>query len=110
MTLGRSTRVVGHALRDEGRPNYTAAGSYVGSYGDHGKCECGTLFGPGLNQNRIRRLHRLHKEAVAEPNDGPGPDGNHSITGECFACMVGVATGPESHGDGCPFGRRGSGS
>jgi hypothetical protein len=40
-----------------------------------------------------------------EPNDGPGPDGNHVITGECFACMVGVATGPESHGDGCPRAR-----
>lgn len=40
-----------------------------------------------------------------EPNDGPGPDGNHRVTGECFACMVGVATGPESHGEGCPRGR-----
>jgi hypothetical protein len=41
----------------------------------------------------------------AEPNDGPGPDGHHTVTGECFACLVGVATGPESHGDRCPLGR-----
>jgi len=33
--------------------------------------------------------------------DGPGSDGHHIITGECFACMVGVATGPESHGARC---------
>jgi hypothetical protein len=37
-----------------------------------------------------------------EPNDEPGADGHHLITGECFACLVGVATGPESHGDYCP--------
>lgn len=46
-------------------------------------------------------------EAIGiEPNDGPGPDGHHVITGECFACLVGVATGPESHGNRCPLGRR----
>jgi len=36
-----------------------------------------------------------------EPNDGPGPDGHHRVSGECFACLVGVATGPESHGIYC---------
>lgn len=25
---------------------------------------------------------------------------------ECFACMVGVWTGPESHGESCPFRRK----
>lgn len=35
-------------------------------------------------------------------NDGPGWDGRHISTGECFACMVGVATGPESHAEDCP--------
>lgn len=39
--------------------------------------------------------------APSDPNDGPGPDGHHTVTGECFACLVGVATGPESHGDRC---------
>jgi hypothetical protein len=37
-----------------------------------------------------------------DPNDEPGADGHHLITGECFACLVDVATGPESHGDYCP--------
>ena len=47
---------------------------------------------------------RMIVQAVArpEPNDGPGPDGRHVISGECFACLVGVATGPESHADDCP--------
>jgi hypothetical protein len=44
----------------------------------------------------------------SEPNDGPGPDGHHTVTGECFACLVGVSTGPESHGDRCSY-RRGGG-
>ena len=42
----------------------------------------------------------------SEPNDGPGPDGHHVVTGECFACLVGVSTGPESHGDRCGFAQR----
>jgi hypothetical protein len=42
-------------------------------------------------------------EFPPEANDGPAPDGHHAVTGECFACMVGVATGPESHGDRCPL-------
>lgn len=41
--------------------------------------------------------------ADGEPYDGPGQDGHHAGTGECFACMVGVSTGPESHGDRCPL-------
>lgn len=48
---------------------------------------------------------RFAARRLVEPNDGPWPDGHHVITGECFACMVGVATGPESHGERCPTGR-----
>jgi hypothetical protein len=43
------------------------------------------------------------QEMEREPNDGPGPDGHHVVTGECFACLVGVWTSPESHGDRCPW-------
>lgn len=25
------------------------------------------------------------------------------VTDQCYACIVGVATGPESHSEGCPF-------
>lgn len=49
---------------------------------------------------KARRLAVLHDPS--EPNDGPGPGGQHSTSGECFACMVGVATGPESHAYDCP--------
>jgi len=48
----------------------------------------------------------MPERTAPEPNDGPGPDGHHTVTGECFACLVGVATGPESHGLRCRYGRK----
>lgn len=73
-------------------------------------CDCSTdgdrCIGIQEQATRVLALLAARGDAATptevEANDGPGPDGRHVVTGECFACMVGVATGPESHAADCP--------
>ena len=57
------TLLRGHALRDEGRPHYTAEGVFRWK-GGHAKCECGLIFPAGLTQAAVQRFHREHKDSL----------------------------------------------